>query len=70
MLVGTNLGTPRYKLHADYSELNHITVSRNGLDIRTVMKLSGHTDLESVMRYLRPAEGREVQSKVNSIKWR
>lgn len=46
------------------------TLLRNGLDIRTVMKLSGHADLESIMRYLRPAEGKEVQDKVNSIQWR
>jgi integrase len=43
---------------------------RSGLDLRTVMKLSGHADLESVMRYLRPAEGAEVQARVNAIKWR
>lgn len=46
------------------------TLLRNGLDLRTVMTLSGHADLESVMRYLRPAEGKAVQDKVNSIKWR
>jgi integrase len=42
---------------------------RSGLDLRTVMKLSGHADIESVMRYLRPAEGIEVQERVNSIDW-
>ncbi|RZU39342.1 tyrosine-type recombinase/integrase [Edaphobacter modestus] len=43
---------------------------RNGMDLRTVMKLSGHSDIESVMRYLRPAEGKEVQDRVNAIAWR
>jgi integrase len=46
------------------------TLLRNGVDLRTVMKFSGHSDLESVMRYLRPAEGKEVQAKVNAIQWR
>lgn len=43
---------------------------RGGMDLRTVMTLSGHSDLESVMRYLRPAEGAAVKAKVNSIRWR
>ena len=43
---------------------------RGGLDLRTVMKMSGHSDLASVMAYLRPAEGAEVQDRVNSIQWR
>ena len=42
---------------------------RSGIDLRTVMTLSGHADIESVMRYLRPAEGKAVQDKVNSIDW-
>jgi integrase len=42
---------------------------RNGLDLRSVMALSGHADLASVMRYLRPAGTAEVQDKVNSIVW-
>ena len=46
------------------------TLLRNGMDLRSVMSLSGHADLESVMRYLRPAGGVEVQEKVNAIKWR
>lgn len=42
---------------------------RDGMDLRTVMRLSGHSDMESVMRYLRPAEGVEVQNRVNAIDW-
>lgn len=42
---------------------------RSGLDLRTVMKLSGHSDLASVMRYLSPAEDDAVKAKVNSMKW-
>ncbi|SRR5579884_1644420 len=46
------------------------TLLRNGLDLRTVMKLSGHSDMASVERYIRPAEGKEVQAKVNAISFR
>lgn len=42
---------------------------RSGLDLRTVMKLSGHSDLESVMRYLSPAEDETVRQHVDSIRW-
>jgi integrase len=43
------------------------TLLRKGVDIRSVQKLMGHSDLESTMRYLRPAEDAELQAKVNSI---
>jgi integrase len=42
---------------------------RSGMDLRTVMKLSGHSDLESVMRYLSPAGDAVVREHVNAIKW-
>jgi integrase len=42
---------------------------RSGMDLRTVMKLSGHSDLESVMRYLSPAEDEAVRQHVESIRW-
>jgi integrase len=45
------------------------TLLRGGVDIRTVQKLMGHSDLASTMRYLRPAEDAELQAKVNLIKW-
>jgi integrase len=45
------------------------TMLRSGLDLRSVMELSGHSDMESVMRYLRPAEGAELRAKVNSVSW-
>lgn len=40
---------------------------RAGVDLRTVMSLSGHSDLESVMRYLRPAEGKTLQTKIDDL---
>ena len=45
------------------------TMLRSGLDLRSVMELSGHSDIESVMRYLRPAEGEALRTKVNGIRW-
>jgi integrase len=39
------------------------------MDLRTVMELSGHADIESVMRYLRPAEKAVSQRAINTIKW-
>lgn len=55
-----------HKFRANYIT----TLLRNGLDLRTVMVLSGHADIESVMRYLRPAGTEVMQAKVDSIKWR
>jgi len=42
---------------------------RSGMDLRTVMKFSGHSDLDSVMRYLSPAGDAVVRESVNTIKW-
>jgi integrase len=59
----------RWYLHKFRS--SYITaLLRSGLDLRSVMALSGHADLESVMRYMRPAGGTEVQKRVNAIRWR
>lgn len=45
------------------------TLLRAGLDLRTVQSYMGHADLESTMRYLRPASAEESQSKINAIQW-
>jgi hypothetical protein len=39
------------------------------MDLRTVMKLSGHSDLESVMRYLSPAADEAIKKHVSNVKW-
>lgn len=39
---------------------------RDGLDLATVMKLSGHFDLKSVQRYIAPGRGKAVRDKVNA----
>lgn len=40
---------------------------QNGIDLRTVQAWMGHTDLASTMRYLRPARGEAVQSKIDAM---
>ena len=42
---------------------------RSGMDLRTVMKLSGHNDLDSVMRYLSPASDATIKAHLDSLKW-
>lgn len=39
---------------------------QSGRDLRTVQNWLGHVDLESTMRYLRPARGAAVQEQVNA----
>ena len=41
------------------------TLLRNGVDIRTVQKLMGHSDLGSTMRYLRPEEDAHIEDGAN-----
>ena len=45
------------------------TLLRNGINLRTVQRFMGHSDLESTMRYLRPASGEAAQAAVNAIQW-
>ena len=42
---------------------------RNRRDIRTVQALMGHGDLQSTMRYVRPAENEETQAAISKMKW-
>jgi integrase len=40
---------------------------RNGLDVRTVMLLMGHSDIESTLRYWRPVEMEQLRGKMATI---
>ena len=42
---------------------------RKGWDLRTVQAWAGHSDLASTMRYLRPAAGEEVRTKLRAMEW-
>jgi len=37
------------------------------MDLRTVQSYMGHTDIESTMRYLKPAGHEQVREKMNSV---
>lgn len=54
-----------HKFRATYTT----ALLRAGIDARTVMMYTGHSDLATVMRYLAPAELPETQQKVNAIQW-
>jgi len=43
--------------------------NHKGMDLRTVMKLSGHSDLASVMRYMAPAEDEAIKAQLAGMKW-
>ena len=45
------------------------TLLRNGVDVRTVQEWCGWADLETALRYLKPAAAKESQDKVNAIVW-
>jgi integrase len=54
-----------HKFRATYTT----SLLRAGIDVRTTMRYTGHSDLATVMRYLSPAELPDTQKKVNAIAW-
>src|SRR5207302_4535371 len=54
--------TGSYKFRATFAT-QHL---QSGVDLRTVQLWMGHKDLESTMRYLKPARGKDVLTKVNA----
>lgn len=45
------------------------TWHRAGMDMRTIMRLSGHSDLETVMKYLAPQGNDAIRQQVDAIEW-
>jgi integrase len=54
-----------HKLRRTYAT----TLLRNGVDVRTVQAYAGHADMETTLRYLRPASAAEAQERINAIQW-
>ena len=54
-----------HKFRATYTT----NLLRSGIDVRTVMEYTGHEDMDTVLRYLSAAEGKDTQGKINTIVW-
>ncbi len=59
------LDTSRFWLHK-FRATFATNMLRKGVDLRTVQKWLGHSDMESTMRYLKPNRGAAVHSAVNA----
>lgn len=55
----------KYRLHK-FRATYATRLLRNGVNVRTVQKLLGHSSLDSTLRYLQPAQGRAMQASVNA----
>jgi integrase/recombinase XerD len=62
------LGCRDFELHK-FRRTCVTTWLRSKLDPRTVMEYAGHADLETTLRYLRPAAAQERIAAVSEIKW-
>lgn len=61
-------GCDEFELHK-FRRTCITTWLRNKIDPRTVMAYAGHADLETTLRYLRPAAAQERIAEVSEIKW-
>ena len=55
----------RYYLHK-FRATYATRLLQNGVDVRTVQKLLGHSSLDSTIRYLQPARGKAMQERVSA----
>ena len=44
-------------------------LAQNGVDVRTIMGLMGHSDIQTTLRYLAPMEAKAAQTLVNRVNW-
>jgi integrase len=58
----------RWTLHS-FRRTYATSLHRSGVDMRTIMKLMGHNDLETIVKYLAPLETEEAAPLVNAVKW-
>jgi integrase len=58
----------RWTLH-EFRRTYATSLLRSGVDLATVQRYMGHSELESTMRYLRPASTSEAQAKINAVSW-
>jgi integrase len=58
----------RWTLHG-FRRTYATTLLRNGIDLRTVQRYMGHSDMESTMRYLTPATGDEARASLARVSW-
>jgi integrase len=58
----------RYTLHS-FRRTYATTLSRNGVDVRTIMQLMGHSDIQTTLSYLAPMTMESAQTVVNKIVW-
>jgi integrase len=61
-------GCEEFELHK-FRRTCITTWLRSKIDPRTVMAYAGHADLETTLRYLRPAAAQERIAEVSEIKW-
>lgn len=61
-------GCDEFELHK-FRRTCITTWLRSKIDPRTVMAYAGHADLETTLRYLRPATAQEQIAEVSEIKW-
>ena len=66
--VKGELGCSEFELHK-FRRTCITTWLRNKIDPRTVMEYAGHSDMETTLRYLRPAAASERIAAVSEIKW-